>query len=214
MNCPSIEQLFAFAQSELPLEVARDIGVHLEDGCLACGPCLEQLKTILSATADQGFREPPAWLVDQALEFFRRIGTESGDEPARSVTAFLVADSFTAGRLAGFRGSGPVSRQILYRTDGYDIVLSMAYIERAKSLDIMGQLMPMCSDSTTLQGARVELLGESGITFGTGVNEFGEFIMEGVREGTYEMRIRVIEREIRIPAFVAVVRRQRGLTTN
>jgi hypothetical protein len=50
----------------------------------------------------------------------------------------------------------------------------------------------------TVAGADVELLKESVIAHATKANEFGAFILDGLQQGTYDLRIVLEDEEIDI----------------
>ena len=208
MRCPSVTQLLSFAQKELLSREAEGIGAHLDAGCERCHRRLSQLQKVLSVTAIRSLKEPPEWLVHQALAHFGQIKSQPRESLRSGTLALLVVDSFAEERLLGFRGTGLMSRQMLYRAGEYDIDLSIDYDESSQSVAIIGQSMPLRKDLATVAGAHVELLRGSHVACATKMNEFGEFILDGIPEEIYDLRIALKDEEIKIAGLQAIVRPQ------
>jgi hypothetical protein len=117
----------------------------------------------------------------------------------------LLVDSFTEGQLSGFRSTNSLARQMLYQAGDYNINLSISCVEKARSLDVMGQPVPLRADLATLARADVEMLKESIVTYVTKSNEFGAFILDGVSEGIYDLKIRSDKEELAIAELNAIV---------
>lgn len=215
MMCPTVEELLAFAQqydderatSPNPLSRSvEEIRAHLEGGCEACRHHLAQIRKILWAVSDPRLVDPPSWLLRQAQALYRHHREMQPSDEERAMLAVLVVDSFAEGRLLGLRGTWPMSRQFLYRAGGYDIDLSVDYIEAKDAVDIIGQSMPITNDLRSVAHATVELVKASTLAHITQANVFGEFILDGVQEGVYDLRIRLKDEAIYIPDLPAIVR--------
>lgn len=204
MNCIPIEQLVAWTQNRLPAREAESIRAHLGTGCGACRKQVVQLQKVLAAIANHGLVEPSDWLIQQAKNLFAWHKTNPGENRLEQIPAILLVDSFAAGLLPGFRGAGPMTRQMLYRAGEYDIDVSIDYVEPAQAIDIMGQAMPLRADFGSVVGADVKLLNASCAAFGTKTNEFGEFILDGVPEGIYDLKIQLKDQELGIVGLRAV----------
>ncbi len=212
--CPTVEELLAFAQRSAEGAVLLDAGswsaeeirAHLEAGCETCRRHLDDIRKILSAVAPPRLVDPPSWLLRQAQALYGHYREAQPSASQQATLALLVVDSFAEGRLLGLRGSWPMSRQFLYRAGSYDIDLSVDYIEVADAVDIIGQSMPLTNDLRSVAHATVELVKASALAHITQANVFGEFILDGVREGIYDLRIRLKDQEIYIPDLPAIVR--------
>jgi hypothetical protein len=197
MNCASTESLFALAQNQLAPVEADGLHTHLSE-CRVCKHQFDQLQKLVAATATRELVELPAWLSQQAMNLFDWHQAKSSSSAAERTPAILVVDSLAEGRLLGFRGAGPQSRQMLYRAGNYDIDLSLDFVEQTQSVDIMGQPMPVNADISTVVGAQVKLMDGAKVVVGTQTNEFGEFIIDGVREGLYQLEIEFEDKQIDI----------------
>jgi hypothetical protein len=95
MGCVSIDEIFALSRDRLPLEEAERVRAHLGTGCSSCGKQMDQIEKILVIVSSDGFSNPPAWLIEQAVNLFdwwHRINPLPGSR--QQVPAFLVFDSF------------------------------------------------------------------------------------------------------------------------
>jgi len=203
MTCANIENLLALAQGALPLNEAERLGRHLSMGCEACQSRLHKIQKIRSVIGVRGLLDPPDWLITQAVNLFR--WQKSGRENSRlAIPAVLLFDSGAESRLLGFRGAGPTSRHLLYRAGHYDVDLSIDYIEPAQLVDIIGQSMPLGLDLEAVANGDVELVKESALALATKTNEFGEFILDGIREGIYDLKLKFKTEEINIVGLKAL----------
>jgi hypothetical protein len=203
MTCVSTENLFAWAQEALPGDEAERLSRHLSIGCETCENRLHNVQMILSATGTRGLLNAPDWLVGQAMDLFRwRISGR--DSASRTIPAVLLFDSGAEGRLLGFRGAGLTSRHLLYRAGRYDIDLSIDFVGSAQLADIIGQPMPLGLDLETVANGDVELSKESTLVLATNTNEFGEFILDSIKEGVYDLKLKFKTDEIRIVGLKAL----------
>jgi len=205
-NCASVEQLLALAYNRLPGDEAERIRIHLNAGCDACRQQFDQLQKIFVPTPSYDLPEPPDWLRRQAMYLFAWHTTRSRPSRRKQIPGILLVDSFAEERLLGLRGTGPTSRQMLYRAGEYDIDLCIDYVESVEAFDIMGQSMPLSRDLSAVTGAEVKLLQGSLVAFGTKTNEFGEFILDGIRQGLYDLKLELPDEEIDIVGLSAVFR--------
>jgi hypothetical protein len=193
-----MEQLFAWTQNQLRGGEAERIHAHLETGCTACQTQLEHLRQMLAATAGRHLLKIPDWLRQQGMNLFAWRQTQRREPRPERLPAFLLVDSFAEGPLMGFRSAGAMSRQMLYRAGPYNINLSMSCLEPSRAIDVMGQPMPLNASLEAVAGADVELLNAFGIAGATRSNEFGAFILGGVAEGIYDLRITLTDEELDI----------------
>ncbi|MBI3949915.1 MAG: hypothetical protein HY314_05620 [Acidobacteria bacterium] len=207
MECISIEPIFALTQNRLPAGEAERIRTHLDTGCTACRNQWCPLQEVLAATAGHTLLQPPAWLTRQAMGLFTWNKTRSPENGLQRIPALLLVDSFAEGQLVGFRSASLMARQMLYRAGNYNINLSLNYLERMRAIDIIGQPMPLCADLEILAGADVEMLKNSIVTCATKSNEFGAFILSGIPEGIYDLRVKSEKEQLDIVELDATVRR-------
>jgi hypothetical protein len=129
--------------------------------------------------------------------------------PLVRIPAILLFDSFGGTialggpLLSGVRGAGPMYRKLLYRAGDYYIDLSLDYVEQERVIDIMGQAVPSRKDAPSTADAHITLRQGSTILFHTQTNEFGEFIIDGVPRGAYDLSITLMTEEIDISGLNA-----------
>lgn len=194
--CPSVEQLADFVRNLLSVREAESIRHHLQQGCVACGAQVSQLRQLLSQVDHWMMREVPQWLVRQAMTLFDQH--KAGEPVDRSTEALLVADSFDRDMLLGFRSTRKMSRQLLYRTTDYDIDLCIHFNEREPRMLITGQANPIDGDLESVVGGKVELYHQTELMTRTITNEFGWFYLDESPEGIYDLLIHLRSGDIAI----------------
>jgi hypothetical protein len=150
-------------------------------------------------------KEPPHWLLRQGRALFERTKSLSRQGALKNILALLVVDNFADGPLLGSRHVGPASRQMLYRTDEYDIDLSIDSIEPSQSVEIIGQSIPLSDDFESVADAEVELWQGRRAVVATKMNELGEFTFDQVPAGIYDLKIRMRGEEIHIAGLEAMI---------
>jgi hypothetical protein len=206
MTCITTEQLLTLAQNHFSAHETEPLRAHLDAGCGDCRKRFDELRATLAAATGHHLVKPPAWLTHQAMSLFAWHKRNPGRSHPERIPAFLLVDSYAEGALPGFRNTGLMSRQMLYRAKHYSINLSIHAIERPASVDVMGQAMPLGADIRSLGKAGVELLHESELAGTTTSNEFGAFILTGIPEGVYDLRITAKDAELDIIGLSAIVR--------
>lgn len=204
MDCPSIDQIFDYAQDRSADAEAGHVGLHLSAGCLICRGRFSTLQKVIKVTATRRMETPPTWLLRQALNLIDRKAAAAKRGMVERLVGLLVVDSFAEGRLLGVRGGGPNTRHMLYRAGGYEIDLSIDFLEPSNTVEIIGQSMPPDGVTSSVAGSGVELVSGETIAASTHMNDFGEFILDGVSEGTYDLRISFPNAEVDIASLQAM----------
>jgi hypothetical protein len=207
-DCASMDQLLALARNQLPPSDAGRIRAHLDAGCAACKEQLDHFQMLVAAMVGRELVDLPAWLTHQGRKLFAWHKTIPRQDQTKPIPGILVTDSFADERLLGFRMAGPTSRQMLYRAEQHDVDLYIEYVKSADAFDIMGQVMPLSADLRTVAGAEVKLLKKSQIASSTKINEFGEFIFNGIGRGVYDLRLELSAGEIDIIGIDIVLHSQ------
>lgn len=195
MNCPSLEQLFAFSRNQLPDGEATLIRAHLEAGCETCRKELDELQQILTATARRGLSEPLDWLIHQAMNLFRWYKSKGGERVHQGIPGFLVVNNRL---LLDYRSGGATSQHLLYRAGNYDVDLLIEYIASTRSANIIGQSMPIKGDPEAVAHGQVELFHDSRMAVATKTDRAGRFTLNGIEEGIYDLKLRFKGEEIDI----------------
>lgn len=201
MSCPTFENLVDFADGRLVGDDVSLVENHLAGGCDACRGALAWYRGVVDTAAGDTSVEPPAWVTRRALDLFRQGRASRGLRGLVSrLRAALVFDSLTAGpdaELAPARsGAGP-SRQLLYTASPYDVDLLISAGADPRRLTVTGQvLVSESEDFGEVGGLTVELADGDTVAGRATTSEFGEFTVEGVQPGLYEVRLVGPNREI------------------
>lgn len=205
MSCPSFEQLLFWRRNRLPADEAERIGLHLKTGCPTCEQEFDLVQRVVATAASRELSSPPTRLVRQAMTLFAQENSELREGPLHRILGFLMVDSLAAELVPGFRSAEPRSRRMVYQAGEYHIHVSISGVEQTPTVEIRGQSLHLSGDFDAVAEAEVELLKESLVICATHANEYGLFILRGVQEGIYDLRIKKNE-EINIFRFHASVR--------
>jgi hypothetical protein len=198
MTCPPIEQLFAFAHHQLPTDTEAGIRAHLDTGCDACRREIDELRQILSATANHGLSQPFDWLIYQAMNLFRWRQSTRHERVSRSRPALLLVNTSAEGWPANCRSGGSLTQHRLYRAGNYDIDLLIDFTKSARAANIIGQSILVGRGLDSVAYGDVQLLKDCHVAFVTKTNEVGRFMLDGIGEGTYDLKLRFNGEEIDI----------------
>jgi hypothetical protein len=204
MNCNKLDPLFTNTAHSHVEPDARQIRSHIASGCMECQRRLLRVKEILADMGDCALLPTPSWLMEQAMGLFNWKEAQPQDGSAPRVPALLLVDSAAQGQLAGFRSAGSMSRQLLYQAGDYNVNLSLS-AAGPQLIDIMGQPMSMNADRQQPSEVDVALLKNSNIVCAAKSNEFGAFILSGIAEGIYNLRVKLVEEELEIIGLHAAV---------
>lgn len=144
-------------------------------------------------------------LIHQAMDLVGWRKTTPGENGVKRIPAILLVDSFDEEPLSGVRNTQSTSRQMIYQAGDHQISLSIDYLrfpnEPTEAVAIMGQTMSLDGAETD-----IELLKEANVVGATKSDEFGVFVLEGIPEGIYNLRIKSKAVELDIAQLDATVR--------
>jgi hypothetical protein len=162
---------------------------------------LAWLRDFLKFSESTVLMEPPAELVEQAVENFREFAR--GKQPPgwlQKLVATLTFDSWQRPSLAGVRRTGldAAPRQLVYQTDAADVILNIHTGSEEALFDMAGQVFP--EHETDPASFTVQLmLGsqefEAALTY---TNDIGKFTCANLASGTYTIIVRGDQVEITI----------------
>jgi hypothetical protein len=117
--------------------------------------------------------------------------------------ASLVFDSFARPALVGVRSTETANRQLLYAAGANSIDLQIAESDQAK-LDLIGQVLRDGEEAfESVAGLAVRLIsGDKTVAAVT--NQMGEFSINRVGEGEYDLQVEVAGGSITVPALPLV----------
>jgi hypothetical protein len=185
------EVLLDYLEDRLDAAGAAQVRDHLDSGCAQCAGELDSWKSTLTALAADCEPGPPEALRQWAFALFGRVG------PKPSVLERIVAklrfDSRLQPVLAGARNVGGPAFQLLYAAGDTDVDLLCEPDDG--SWQITGQAS---ADQPPELGWRVSAASQLG-EFRTDTNDRGEFRLQGLAPGSYDVALRETRREIVMP---------------
>jgi hypothetical protein len=166
---------------------------HLESGCARCRESVAFLRSISVVTQADAQWEPPADIIERALDIFPERRPRVAPL-RRRLLARLMYDSFREPLPAGIRAGRGVSRQVLYRAGDFFLDLRLDYEQGAGRASLVGQVaarIPEDLARTKVPSASVSVLLMDGraVVAQAPLNRFGEFHLD--YEPQPRLRLRV-----------------------
>lgn len=207
MACPTLNDLLDYVRRLSSVSDTLSLQEHLRRGCATCADNVDWLEQVTgTAAADRSIDFAEEHI--QGLVMWFKAQRAHAPRPLRKIMAELIFDSLNPSQLAQVRAEiltapTPASgRQMLYRTDGYDIDLRFESRDDQISEDLIGQVLAQAS---TFSEATVVLTRAHGEmkshrvaqTDGQGLFRFGR-----LPSGVYDVTIRVAGDEIKLPGVM------------
>lgn len=140
---------------------------------------------------------PPA-LMHAAIGLWSARPGEPMRAALRRVAAVLSLDSWAAGATAlGLRSARSATRQLLYSAEGCDIDLRISPAGEAWAL--AGQVLGPYDSGGVELAPSGEGAGPAPVTQRTALDNLGEFRLDGVAGGVYELRLQLGAHEVVLP---------------
>jgi hypothetical protein len=200
MGCPGFEDLIAFVDGGLASESAGLVAQHIGSGCRYCDANIGWYKRVKMLAANDDSTEPPAWVLKRALRIVdesRRVTARN--KRSRKSIASLVFDSLARQHPAGVRSTATEQRQLLYTANGYSIDLQVAPVDGVVS-NLIGQILfEGESGFESVQGIGVGLALDGVAVASTATNSIGEFSIQGLGPGDYDLSIEADKGTIIVP---------------
>src|ERR1051325_5970952 len=192
MRCPGFERLLDYLDGRLPAEEANGVATHLAAGCARCAANRAWYEQTRAIAASDDLAEPPAWVTKRALRIFETQRPRLVERLGQAIAA-LVFDSLARPMVAGGRSTATTNRQLLYSAGNYSIDLQIAPSSRSKA-DLVGQILREGEASfESVANLQLELSGESRKQIKTSTNGMGEFIVSGIEQGLYDLKVETSE---------------------
>ena len=191
MKCPTFERLIDYLDDRLASSSAAAVAGHLETGwsqCVSDRAWYESLKRV--AASDESV-EPPPWVFKRALRIFEETGQTRTTVASRAgrLIASLLFDSMSRPAMAGARSSGADARQLLYRAGDYSVDLQVTPVDQNRS-NLAGQILREGEFSfESVAALPFELSAASGTRYSSVTSDRGEFSINSLEAGTYDLRI-------------------------
>ena len=211
MACPTLDELLDLLQGELSEDKRGAVQRHVEAGCVRCHREMSRLRDLLEVVTNPCLLDPPEWLFRHAVVLFRQRLKDPSPSRISRILAFLVIDNFAESRLLGLRHIDPSSRQMLYRAGAYEIDLLIERSETTPGVDLLGQVRPCGEGIPPFGEAIVELWRDDQLVGTAKINPMGDFVLEGIPEGIYDVRLQREGDEIHITGLQALLQTEEGL---
>ena len=199
MKCPGFENLIAFLDGQLASDQSESVATHIASGCSRCEQSRAFYEQVSSLAATDDSIEPPVWLTKQAIRLFASKRTQPGlVARLQQTVAALLFDSFAQPQVADVRSSATTNRQLLYRADNYSIDLQILLADQANA-GVMGQILH--SDDMRFESVAnipVGLAQNQQTILTTLTNEKGEFTLQAVEFGDYDLRFDLPDMSINV----------------
>lgn len=190
MNCPAFEDLVDYLDGRLASAAAETVSAHLATGCARCNSDRAWYEEVRSITASDDSVEPPPWILKRAIRAFDTRGSGPGAvRRATQLVASLLFDSLQRPSPAGARSGGVDGRQLLYKAEDYSIDLQLASLDQSRA-SLTGQILregEMMFESVA--GLQLDLTRDGGTVLSTVTNDRGEFRVEALDYGSYDLRL-------------------------
>ncbi len=198
MNCPIFEKLIDYLDGQIASAEAGFVKTHLEgcERCAAVGQWYEKVRTI---AASDDMIEPPSWVARRAIRLFETRRSQSGlKEKLGRLVASLIFDSQAQPAVAGVRSTETMNRQLLYEADNYSIDVQISLSEEPRA-GLVGQILR--KDDTEFESVSripLDLIREGETVRSTLTSETGEFSINEVDFGEYDLRIDLVDVSITV----------------
>jgi len=206
MKCPNFERLIDYLDNRLPDTEAARVAAHLASACATCTETRDWYAQVRGLAASDDSIAPPPWAFKRAVKLFEteRARPRLAHRLGKAIAA-LVFDSFARPQLAGVRSTETTNRQLLYRAGDYQIDLQIAPSEHAQA-DLIGQVLKE-GESTfeSVAGLGLEIVRGGQVVFSATTDAMGEFKVNGMEHGLYDLRIDLSEGSITVPELPVTV---------
>ncbi len=199
MKHPTFETLLDFVENRLSKAMVDQVTAHLALPCAACQGEIEDIRDVLQLLRDEHLSEPSSAAVQRAIRLFRRFYEQPplSDKRLRLI-ARLLFDSLLVPGAAAVRGIGS-ERQLLYRAEDFDIDLQIADEGSQGFLRLLGQVMTLADDLSSVQGGLVRLTREDDVAASATADELGTFAFQAIAPGDYELWLDLPQAKIWVP---------------
>ena len=197
-SCINLENLVDYLRVTGDPANRKPIANHLATGCRICQDNQQWLAEVLELTATDRSFDFAETALQRTIALFNpeRMKPES---KLRQIIAQLIFDSFWQVQPAQVRVGIPAlsqSRQLLFRTDGYDIDVRFELAESGQTDELMGQILPTKAVVHTLASLPVQLWQTNVLRAEARTNARGIFKFKQVHQGRYTLKLAAPEGEI------------------
>lgn len=201
-NKPSFEKLADWIEGRLSSQEAEAIATQVAaDETLQAD--VAWLRTFHQNRQQTVFAAPPANLRSELNRQFAAYAAANRPTTLwERITAVLKFDSQTQPTAVGVRSSSATERQLVYTTSHADVALTIQLQTLDKTFQLFGQVLPTHTD--TLDTFSVQLFQYNQERIFTTTDEGGEFVLEEMPGGHYDLAIGNDQYQILIPLQLAL----------
>jgi hypothetical protein len=183
----STEEWIDFVNDAIADSAKQQMHSHLAT-CRQCKRAVSLWQKVRATAASAGIYEPPQPAVHLAKAAFASAQFGRRRENSRSFVEVLF-DSFQQPLTAGARSSVSGIRQMLYRSEPYQVDLQIEAKPGANKLIVTGQLLDLRNPDRPGRDVPVMISNLRGHVVQTVTNEFGEFREEIRSSGDLELKL-------------------------
>lgn len=199
MPCPTFEALIDFADNQLAPEAASSVETHVGAGCASCRTTIDWFSGF-AAAASADLVEPPVWLTRKAVALFAQRQKEGIVSKLSRMVASLVFDSLAGSASPDFvpaRSAAVGGRQLLFTALPFDVDLLVSPGDAPRTVAVSGQVLATDSvEFAIVSGLEVEFIRDEKKVASAVTSDFGEFSVDSMAPGSYDVRISDNTREI------------------
>jgi hypothetical protein len=197
MPCPGFAVLIDYLDGALSKDETAAISEHLASGCVECAADRNWYERVRSLAAADDSVLPPLWVLKRGLRVFDLARAQvPRSSSSGHLIASLVYDSMFKLGAAGVRSADAFNRQLLYRAAGYSVDVQLSRSAGARA-GVVGQILDeRAAGFGSVSSLSWELIRGDRLIGSAVTNKFGEFGVDGLDEGEYELRIQAHEGSI------------------
>lgn len=179
------------AEGRMAADERKVSSAHLST-CSRCAAKLTRLESVLGLMRKDETEDAPPQVVSRAINLFRTRAASPKQSLLQRVVAALSFDSLQMSPAYGVRsGQAAAARQLLYNAGDYDLDLRIN--ETNEGWVVSGQVL-----GEECAGGQIELEGGESV-LKADLNDQCEFQLPAVPTGSYQLRLRLKDREVEIP---------------
>jgi hypothetical protein len=199
MACPDFEQLLDYCEDRVKGPAAQLVVAHLASGCQPCAEDVAWYKRVRALAAGDADIDPPAWVVKRAVQLFEGRAKPHKDDRRDCLIAALVFDSLVRPALSGVRLAETSNQQLLYRAGTYSIDAQITFSGPSRA-DLIGQVLRESEYGfESVAGLSITVSCDRRAVGTAVTNPVGEFTLNGLAPGEYELTVETSEGMILIP---------------
>ncbi len=172
-----LEDWVDFLRGVVSHDLHADMARHLESGCKACSSSLALCHDLGNFITEDLVESPSDKALKVVRAGFAAAGLQMG-KPKKPKLADLIFDGALEPIPVGFRSSGALTRQMLFRLQIFEIDLRTEPVAGSDRTVVTGQVLDRSKSRSGLEEMPILLSSSGQIVGWTLTNKFGEFQFE------------------------------------